>query len=256
MNIVARAEALKNARYYSEAANLYLDAINITNINAKNELKEAKPPDKSPYCLRLHLLRLMCLADAGLGGTSAFRNECRQIINEYRKQSTGKIWTFYIGVYQQLLNHFANLNSNNKMEEVLFEVLDSEPRYLPFLTYFFVNSDFRITTVSKINNAIKHYENSNAKTYPNVEYMKLKFVEKKGGDSFTAAYNFINRYPRFEHINEVVKTLGNSIDRSKPEQIEKYKNALIVLAIKQPYDKEDTSKIAFILNEINKQPTK
>ena len=253
-DIVAKAETLKNEQNYFDAAAAYLDALNLTNPAVISELNEIKQPDKNPYVLRLHLMRLLCLEKAGERTSTAFEKECRQIIDKYKNQANSNLWPHYISIYQQLLNHYSELHEISAFNNTLFEILDSEPRYLPFLAYFFINSNFNGLSYSKINNIIKNYENSDARIYPNVDYLKLKIIERTGGDTFTAAYDFMKNYPHFEYINNVVKIMGNSIDRSKSDQLEKHQRSLVVLAIKQPYDKENTSTIALILNEINPKP--
>ena len=251
-NLVAQGEILRTENKQFEAAAMYLDAINIKNPNAQRELKEIKSPDNSPYGLRLHLIRLLCLEKAGERTSSTFEKECRIVINKYKNQAKGKLWPHYIAVYQQLINHYSELHKISAFNNTLFEILDAEPRYLPFLSYFFINSNFSKLAPSRINAVIEKYENSDARIYPSVKYLKLIIADRFGSNSFAIAYDFIKKYPRFENINEVVKILENSVDKSKPEQLKKYKNALVVLAIKQPYKKDDTSQIAFIINKINK----
>ena len=250
-NLVARAETLRNEENYYEAADYYLDAINIKNPIAQQELKENKFPDKSPYCLRLHLIRLLCLEKAGERTSSTYEKECRTVIAKYKNPANGKLWRHYIAVYQQLINHYSELHNSPAFNTTLFEILNSEPRYLPFLAYFFINANFSGISFEKLNSVIENYEKSSARKYPGVDYLKLKILERTNTNAFNSAYDFLRKYPRFEYVREVVDLLENSLDKFNSAQLKRYNNALKVLAIKQPV--KNTETISFIINKINKK---
>ncbi len=258
-NIVAQAESAFADKQYILAAESYLNAINLTNSDAKAELDEIKPPYSYPYSLALHVHRLFNLQKARQRRTDAFGNECREILAKYKKQAAGEKWEGYMAVYEQLMRHYR-VNNNREMviktyeEAVNYNLLHNNTSYYIYYLLHFTPQPIDKKTISKIRNLINIYKNAAGKLPSGMALRKLTLTKKTGGDIFPEAINYLKTYPNtiFTELRIAIIMARDAISFDKPEQAKEYYNTLTILAIKQPNTKDSLEIIGFIINEKKK----
>ena len=268
-NAVVKAMSLEKAGEFSAAAAAYLDILNLTNKEAKLELAQEKLIKSYPLSANAQVQRVICLYNSGEYKTEDFKNECLAALKKYKKKPGEKTHTPYIQIYQQLLNYYLYINEMEKIEDAVFEIVDYDPRAFLFVYNFLwktiekpvdyaneqlTHPHFKETT-AKIKKAIKNYEKTNPAVVPQIQYFKLKFQERIGDDVFNTAADLLNIYPHSDNIKSVLEVMRDAINPDKPEQIKQYYKMLIILAIKQPSDKEHIEIVGFLLNEKKKLET-
>jgi len=258
-NAVAKAEALSAEGDCVAAAGAYLEAINITNVDAQAELNENKALCLYPYVLGLHLDRLECLRKARRRRLESFGEECRQILAKFKNQAAGNKWNGYMAVYEQLMRHYRV----NKNKEMVIKTYEEAVDYNPWHnnTCYYIDYLLQIApdpiddnTISKIETAMEKYKQAAGKFSSGMGIRKLFFTKKIGGDVFNEAIEYLKTHPNtvFGEIRLAITMAREAISFDKPEQIKQYYNALTVLAVKQPNDKAHLEAIGFILNEKKK----
>ena len=258
-NAVANAETLTANGDYGDAADAYLQVINLNNANAQAELNENKEFCLYPYSLCLHLERLECLRKAKQRRMESFGNECRQILVKFKEQAAGNKWNGYMAVYDHLMKHYRV----NKNKEMVIKTFEEAVAYNPLHnnTCFYI--DYLLQTapepidqkiVLKIRYLIELYKNTAGKLSSGMALRKLFFTKAINGDVFSEAIDYLKTYPNtmFHEIKWAIVMARDSISYDKPEQVKEYYNTLNILAIKQTNTESRLEVVGYIINEKKK----
>jgi tetratricopeptide (TPR) repeat protein len=202
---------------------------------------------------------LECLRKARRRKLESFGNECRQILAKFKNQATGKNWNGYIAVYEQLLKHYQV----NKNKEMVIKTYEEAIEYNPWNnnTCFYIDYLYQVApdpidkkTILKVETAMEKYKQAAGKLSSGMAHRKLYLKKRMGEDVFDDAIDYLKTFPNtvFGEIRDVIFIARDAISFDKPDQIKKYYNTLVVLAVKQPNAKENLATIGFILNEKKK----
>jgi len=108
--------------------------------------------------------------------------------------------------YKETIESYIYSNEIEKMQHIIFKMTDENPQTLKYAYKYFIRSveQFNnvpltgkyananlIQIITKIKKKIDDYEKTGAAETQGIEYLKLKIIEKTGGDIFTAANVFI-----------------------------------------------------------------
>jgi len=258
-NIIVQVEVFDEENDHGSAAELLLTALKLTNQNAKAELAEIKKPYVVPYALILHYKRLGRLGLTEKTGDESYAREAREVIDAYKKEAKGKSWEVYNRVYEQLINHFL-INQNDIMIRKTFEeAINYDPRSRlsgRYIDYILHTADVPVNSqvIAQVNAIIEKHTKAGAGISSDIALRELMLWKKTGNNTFNKGLDYLKNYYKASplELKNAIAITRVSIDSDKPEQIKKYKDALAVLAVKQPTDEERMELLGYILNEIKK----
>ena len=262
-NAVTNVESAYINKDYYLAAKCCLDIFKLENAKAQKELEKLKADDGTSYDIRFHLIYLDSLRHTGQSAFDLYRIECKKIIAKYKGQEKDENLTTLVWVYNHLARHYRSSYNKEMETQTLKEAAELFPEsYLPvrYVKNIMNNSPKPlpgniVSEVKRIFN--KNKEINNNKLTPEMVCCNVILLDKTGGDSYSAAINFLKSYPNADCIDLIntIKIVRNNISFDKPEQVQDYYNMLMVLAIKQENTKDRLKIIGFIINEKKKIET-
>jgi len=257
-NAVASVESAFANKQYKSAEKYCKQIFNMKNPAAQKELKDLKTDDNSPYNLRLHLILLDCMFFNKKSHSEFFKNECEKTIAEYKDLPEAKYNLQW--VYLHLSRYYHAVKNKKMKTQVLKEGADFLPEsQLP--TLYVINlmnnchKSIPKNTIAEIKRIFnKNKEVNNGKLTPRLAYYNVILTKRTGGNVFPAISNFLTSYPNAKPIELInaIKMARDVIPFDKPEQVRKYYNMLLILAVKQINTKERLKVIGFIINEKKK----